>query len=598
MKKITLVYIPLLLLLVTTLDAITYKDRGLYGSLSYSYIEDIYYDERNTNAQDRIIQEYKLGYKGNIYSPKLLEYTLETTFRYDDITNQNAGYDSKSKIESQDYKVNANFIKSTKIPFYIYYNTTNRPTSFIYGNTVSKYTQELESKGIHGSVNFGLFTLNYQNTYSDDIFETDTSVDYRTRKYSELSVSKNQKNYNLKLTYSHLDQSTTSKIFNVASSTISELYDRANITYRWKISDSLRLNANMSYFDSKYLLSESISANAHLSWTPKTTNYSASISANTTSINQNVNDTNEFGDSIKKQDTITTSGMSQSFAYRITKNLNFSETLSYLNYESISSSGENTSINLGLSYALNINKSIRGSLSGNVSARDSKINVANSNDLNSTISDEQSTSYNLNAGISKQFESAESRLALTIRYSGTQSSQNRNNDNAMLNLSLTSKFWNALRNNFIVNYSVDNSNYTTNFSVSESTTSTVSRISASDSLNYNSRLGIKGNIVTSLGASYSKIDNNGNEITRIIPKLNLSLQYRFWQRLKYKLNLGVYKDLSYDFINYFTGTGISYEIGKTAFSMNYNYNMTGYEKSDKISSIEKSKLDVKIIRRF
>lgn len=594
-KKLSL-FLFLFLLLVSVLDAKSFRDRGLYGSLSLSYTEDIYAGTGSANLQEKVLQEYKLGYKGNIYSPNLLRYKLETIFRYDDTTNQNAGTNSQSKIDSQDYKISANFIQSTKIPFNIYYKTVDRPTSFIYGNTVSKYTQNLKSKGVSGSMDFGLFKLNYRSTYDDDIFETNTSVDYRIRKYSEVSLSRTEKNYNLILNYNHLNQSTTSEVINVSTKVIAEVYDRANLSYLWKISDSLKLNSNLSYYDSKYLLSESFAINTNLTWSPKA-NYSASVSANTTSTKQYTNNVNELGVNLKTQDTTISTGLNQNFSYRITDNLNFTEALSYLEYGGINNKGENTSVNFGLNYGINISDTSKANISGTISGRDTMLYAVSSIDENDTTSDEQSLAYSVQTGFSKQIESGDSRFRMTLRHSGSQSDLSVN-ANTIVNLNLTSKFWQMIDNNLVVTYSVDNSTYTNSDVLDENQDSEVSRISISDSLNYRGRLGIKGKTLTSLSASYSFIDNNGNKITRIIPKLNLAMNYRFWQRLMFKLSTGIYKDLTYSFLNYYVNTGVSYKIGKTAFSMNYTYNMTGFETGTEISNIEKSKFDVKIIRRF
>lgn len=596
MKKTMPIFLSLFLLLISTLDAMSYRDRGMYGSLSLSYAEDIYAGSGSINSQAKVLQEYKLGYKGNIYSPKLLEYNLETIFRYEDVTNQISGNNTQSKIDSQDYKVSASFIKSTKMPFNLYYKTVDRPTSFIYGNTVSKYTQKLESKGISGSIDFGIFRFNYRSTYDDDIFETNTSVDYRVRKYSELSASKNENNYKITLKYNHLDQSTTSEVVNVSSRVIAEMYDRANLSYLWNISESLKLNANMSYYDSKYLLSESFALNANLAWSPKD-NYSASISANSTSTKQYINDINEFGDNFQTQDTTTSLGMNQNFSFSITENLNFTESLSYLEYGSVNNSGENSSINFGLNYRMNISDTSKANISGNISGRDTSLYAINASDGNKTTSDEQSIAYSLQAGLSKQIESGDSRFRVTLRHSGSQSLLNVNK-NSMLNLNLTSSLWQIIHNNLAFTYSIDNSSYTNSNTLGENRNNEVSRISVSDSINYNTRLGIKGETLTAISATYSLIDNNGIKITRIVPKISLGINYRFWQRLMFKSSMGAYKDLSYDFLNYYTNTGINYKIGKTAFSMSYAYNMTGFESGTEMINIEKSKFDVKIIRRF
>ncbi len=596
MKKTIHISLLLILLLVSTLDAMSFRDRGVYGSLSLAYTEDIYAGVGSVNYQERVLQEYKLGYNGNIYSPNLLEYNLETIFRFDNVANENQGNDSQSKIDSQDYRVSASFFKSTIIPFRIYYKTVDRPTSFIYGNSVSKYTQNLESKGISGTIDFKIFRFNYSSTYDDDIFETSTSTDYRVRKASELSISRDETNYNLILKYNHLDQSTISEIVNVDTRVITEVYDRANLTYRWKISNSLKLNANMSYYDSKRLLSESFAFNANLSWTPKG-DYSAGVSANTTSTKQYITSIDPFDNYTKTRDTTTSSGVNQNFSYRITNNLNFTQSLSYLQYSSRNSDGENSSINLGLNYGFNLSDTAKASMSGTISARDTTIDIANVLDGNDTTSNEQSVAYSLQTAFSKQIETGDSYFRIMLRSSGSQSSINLNSNN-IFNLKLTSKFWRMINNSLELTYSVDSSSYTSTNALDDDRDTEVSRVSIGDSIKYGGRLGIKGNFSTSLSATYSLIDNNGNKITRTIPRIHLDANYRFWQRVMYKMSVGAYKDLSYDFLNYYARTGVDYTIGKTAFRMSYAYNMTGFESSTEILNIEKSKFDVKIIRRF
>ena len=86
---------------------------GFYGSVGLTYISNEY-SNKTKNAQKNFMQEYKLGYRGNIYSPKLVEYSVMGILRYEDIKSKINDVSGKTRVQSEDYKLDFNFLKNTK----------------------------------------------------------------------------------------------------------------------------------------------------------------------------------------------------------------------------------------------------------------------------------------------------------------------------------------------------------------------------------------------------------------------------------------------------------------------------------------------------
>jgi len=97
------------------------QEEGLSGLVQYTYQEDKNKDINAQSNKDSFIQEYRLRYQGNIYSPRLLMYNIGGSFiKEDSNINESGSGDTTTAVESTGYDIKLDFIQATKYPFTIF----------------------------------------------------------------------------------------------------------------------------------------------------------------------------------------------------------------------------------------------------------------------------------------------------------------------------------------------------------------------------------------------------------------------------------------------------------------------------------------------
>lgn len=580
MKRLIL----LILFIIPNLLATTYKDSGLYGSLALSYLSNGYNSARSKNSQNDFMQEYKMGYRGNIYSPKFLNYSLMGILRYEDINSKVNDGTSKTKVESQDYNANFNFIQGSKMPFRIYARKSDRPTSVVYSAGALKSLNNSEAMGVSGSINFNIFDFTYSVANTDTKYESILSSEDRNTKSYKSSIRKRDENYNFQLDYSNIndiyqreytDQNKTTTTVTNTKSTENNI----NLVYRWDISDELLFNTYSYYRDkvfsgSEYYSSATTSAAANLNWVPKT-KHTASLSLDAFNIEDTFNSTKSVS-------------VRQSYGYKITKNLNLSQ---QSGYNIVTSDGSSTqTMNLGstLSYRKDISKDTRMNLSAGANI------ISNTSDSNTSTDTNRYTYYG-RVGVGHNMGYINSRLNINMGYNGSRSTSGEMNERYNVDLSVMSILFSLIRNNLTTSYYKEKAKLMYDYTLLNRE---ITRMSVDDYISNTSRVGINGWITTKLGVSYSSIENGVIKTERLNPKGDLNFKYKLGPKLLFISDMHVDKDLIYDMTTYRSNNSLAFNSRKTKISLGYNYNKIVSGKNSDMASMDSYALQVRFERNF
>ncbi len=603
-----MVRIVLLVCVATTglLQAYNYRDKGAYGRIEFRYIDDYYKTDSSVTSQQDFIQEYQLGYMGNIYSPRLLDYTLEGLLRFENIDDKTQGVKSTTKIDSQDYKVNLAFIKQSSYPFTLYAQRTNRPYSTIYSQSISRYTQDLEKFGITGSMKFDLFTVNYGASKNKRVQEDIATLqDVDTTTY-RISARRAKENYHVQVSYQHLKRITDQTYANSRTSQINQTDDSADIRYGWNISDVLTLNSGLRYLKSDYYRTETTTADASLRWLPDNKKYNGMLSISASRSDQLAN-AYDIGDAQIYSNQVDMLNINQNFNYNVTPQLMLTENMSVYRFSSDASTGTIYSLRFGANYSKKLGKETRVQLSSSIDMRSSQNETTATEYSIYQSLDKESYRVNLGARVNRNLPSIRSTLNTGITYYGMRTSLDETRDRYSINGSLYTKLFGAFGNRIDVSY-MDDESLTYLSSTDGLYARSITRLEVGEYIDYTTRLGIRGRLSLKAGVRYSKIDNDGLVVSRTVPRADMNMNYRFWQRLIFTAGAHVDKDLTYNYINYAANANISYKIRKVAFSMGYQYYRTkvtdvvdaieGIESLVIIPERDRSRFEMKLSRRF
>ena len=571
--------ILLILFITPMLFAGTYKDSGLFGSIRLSYLSNEYNGARSNSSQNNFMQEYKLGYRGNIYSPKLLDYSLMGLLRYEDIDSKVNEQTSKTKVTSKDYKIDLNFLKESKIPFRLYAQKNDRPTSVVYALGAIRTLNNYESTGASGSINFNIFDFTYGAVNTDTKYESVSNTEDRNTKTYRSSIRKRDRNYNFQLDHTNINDSVQREYADGNKTTTDTAENNINLVYRWDINKDFLFNTYSYYREKEFIGTESYSstttsANANLKWDPKT-KHTASLSLDGFNIEDTFNSTK----------SVT---LRQRYAYKITKNLNFSQQSDYNIITSNLDSAQSMGLGSGLSYVKNVNKDTRVNLSANVNVR------SYTSDSNTSINSDRYTYY-ARAGVAHDIGSLNSRLNINIGYNGSNSTSGEMDKRYNADLSVITMLPSLIKNNFNAAYYQERATlrYTHLF-----TNRHINKINVDDYLSGSSKIGLNGSIAVRVGASYSNIENGTIKIERLSPKGNLNFKYRFGPKVLFTSNMNLDTDLIYDITTYRSNNSLAFNSRKTKISLGYNYNKIVSGDSSNLETRDSYTLQARFERSF
>ena len=601
-------------LISSELSAKKYYDRGFYGSLSFLYWDESV-ESSTEYSQSDFLQEYKLGYMGNVYSPKLLDYKLEGIIRFENLVNKSNRTETRTKTDSQDYKVNFSFIRGSNFPFTLYASRGKRPITRIDTTGTYSYLYKTDTRGINGSLKFKPFIVNYGasnsiNTSESTLYDQEikTDVYYATLKHGE-------DKYDYSIDYSHLTQkinndttsidinSTTITYYETRNNT-DQVNDSVDLRYRLNISDTLTFNTSANYYESEFtsIDSKSVGASANLQWRPND-KLTSSVTINGRRLENTTGDANTT-----RKSTFDTYSLYESLNYRIIPSINIFQSASDYIYENNTVRGDIKNFRIGAShnYRTSISNETTFSLYStvymqNVTTSSTLVDTNETNNSEEVYDSINRYNVNIKANLMDQMPAINSNLRLRVDLYNMQTSTEEAVSRYSSDLQFLTKFFYIFRNNITLGAS---QNETTRVRLATATseesveTTKTSTINASETLSFITRLGIEGRLSFLVGVKYSSINYGNVTIDRTQPMADIKLNYRLGRNLVYFASLHVDKDLIYDYTNYIGITKLTYKIGRTSFLASYRYNKTEVGANSDRRNYQRSRLDLKLVRVF
>jgi len=543
---------------IMNLFASEQSTRGLYGSVEYGYTQEQLTDISNKTTQSGLSQNYTLGKRGSVYSPKLLSYLLQGSFFTNDTEGSSNGVAKESSLKSVNYRLNTNFIQVTKFPFSIYGEKTSTPYASVQSTSTISYNQLTDSYGINGAADLPYFKFRYSaiasNMKRDEISATET----RDEKSYMADIYKDFDNGRLSATYNgstrgYSRDSTdflTKNEFNNQSNSI-------KVNGLWKAGKTLSIGSYVTYLNTSTASADmnSLTGNLNVAWNP-TVNYAASMNVAASTL--------KAGES--GVDTLMVSGSS---SYRVTPELSTTQNISINRVSSDYTENTMELVTVGANYVKSLENDLVLSSNVNFMVKGEQNNAAS--DVNSTVVDKDAYSYTLGGGLSKRFESIGSTLSSNMSYYNSTSSLNEEENRINVNLLLSSMLWMNLTNSLSVYYLKEHGTYFAGqnfgFLVRDAQVRTVdNQLNYWQTVGYNGRLSIGGGVTYSVSQS-----GESDTITRIFPHLNGSFSYSFFNAVQFTSSAMVSQDSVSDLTNYSVNIGLNYRIRAILMSLGEHY---------------------------
>ena len=575
--------------LITELSAKDYPDRGFYGSLGFLYSEDEYIYTSRQNVEEKFLQEFKLGYSGNIYSPKLLEYVVEGTLRYEDRDMKSNYLSSKEKSEGVDYKSKFDFIKNTKIPFSIYANKSERPVSTVYSVYTENYINETRSEGVSGSVDLNPFKITYGASNMKNIVETSGGLEDSQIKNYTASLNYKDKTKDAEARYTHYIEDNQNYYSNDAIVNLNRVKDTVTLSYDWRGIEDLMVNTGASYEKDGYFESETVDADLNLYWRPKGEKYDAMFSV--------------FGSQIETAPTTNSQkytfdsiNISQAINYRLSEDIMLSENAMYYMYDATTVSGESYYINLygTHNYHRTVFQDVPFTLTTRLTAQKNESTSKSTADVTSSSTSVDRYSINFMPRAKKEYSSINSTLNFDGAYYYLIASNKEQEQRYNVRFSFLSRVWSIVNNNVTAEYfKTDRINVSSD---GEKTKSNYSTTRLMEMLDFYFNLGIRGRMRFKVGAEYVNTKNNDQSRNSVNPRAEMNMNYRLFRNWLFDASVRVSE--MYNTLEHAGVANLSFKAGKTTFLMGYQYNKSEVDSVAGGLSSERSIFKVQLTRAF
>lgn len=589
MKFFLLFFIFLILLTKPALFAKTYRDNGFSGDLSFLYEEQTSTIDSTETTVQNFMQALNLKYMGNIYNPKLLNYTIATSVKYNKVDSESGSIHSASKSDSYDYNANLNFIQATRFPFSISANKITSPISTISPDEKIYYTNESESKTFNGSVNLRSFMLSYAASTSSDLSDDGNSLKTRESDLYNATLDYINKSHRTKISYNRSKINNKINYYFLGDDT-EIMQDTLQITLQdtWDVSKTFKYASSASYVNENIASNTIANAGVNLTWEP-TRIYNTSISANI-SRSEYKQDINSSIVSVTDSYTVNNNHI-----YKILPNLVITGNALFSASSSLGLETEITSLYLDSRYKYKkiFFKDVNFNMDLGLEFQKNDYKTVNTLENNTTIVTEELSRFYTNANISKNkdLKSIDSRLIMYGRYFYSTDSAKSTDQEYNIKLTLNTKLFTIFENSIIANYEQrDQSRKSTKESNAASVSSTT--MSIDESLYVLFRLGFRGDV--SFGVSANYLDTGTT--TSFSQSANSRLKYRLSRRTQYMAHLRANK--SETSISYTGTTSLVFLAGLTSFSIGYKYSGNELTVGEKKRNDVRSIFNARLTRRF
>lgn len=542
--------------------------RGLYGNVEYSFIQDNIADVNNRASQSTFTQKYTLGQRGFIYSPNLLRYLLQGSFLVNDSSNDTSGVSMQTTTKNSNYRVNTDFIPSTKYPFSLYGEKSTTPYSSIQSSSSLSYNETSDRYGLNGSADLSYFNLRYGVGVTS--LQRDGSFDSETRHNNDYTVSISQ-NYNhgmLSATYSDTsrDYLRNEKSMGLTQQWNDRNHD-ASINGTWNVDKTLSVASMLNYRDNSYIDMKNFTASSNINWRPND-KYNGGL-------NLSINKMDA------KTSSITNAMIGGNSTYKVTPEFSTTQNISLYRMDGDTTSQTMGTAMLGGNYIKSFENNLVVNTGVSVFTKSEKNSV--SSDLNTTLPDRDSYSYTISSGASKMIDSIKTRISANMSYYNSISTLDEKSKRFNATLMATATLSDEFNYRFSSYYVKDQNQYFNTFdnNISQENSEI---LTLDNSLSYVQDVGFRGKLTIGGGVMYT-VTKSAKEVTvsRIAPHAESSFSYRFFQAMFFTSMLSASQDSVSDLTNYSATMGLNTMIRLITISLGARYTMqtggTLYERS-------------------
>jgi hypothetical protein len=478
------------------------QQEGPSGLLQYTFQKDESKGMDAESEKSSFIQEYKLRYLGDVYSPDLFTYDLSGSFIKEDYKlDESRIGETTGNAKSHDYNLKLDFIQGTKYPFTIYKEKFDQTSWTIQPEQIFLTRQSTERYGLLGNDRLGAGTSLRYDFHVDDT-ETDGQLQQTDQLNKGLLFGIDSRKGEEYINSSYSYQENLEKVTNKY-----EAINEAKVSYGLKPGKDTRFNMDTSYFDNSYYEFTDTDATMNFNYTPSP-DFNSNISL--------------WADRIKQKDeTGDFATLSENTTYRIGPFVTTNQGLTLYKSEGAFSNNSTESLALGLAFAKPLPDGIT------VSADTSASGAAEQSDK---IQSKDSVSYSLGGRVSKLFNTINSEIdggASSYSYS---SSLGGKTTRYGYNAAFINRFIQGLTFQSLLNFSEEN-----NIGDEINGTSTViktKRLVSDNSLAYVAQLGGRGSLDAKAGKIFEsgttpRTANYVSSTLRYVPMMNLSLNAGF-----------------------------------------------------------------------
>lgn len=525
--------------------------RNLYGNVEFGYIKDTNVNRSYSLDQTTYTQKYSLGTRGSIYSPNFVSYVLQGAFLVQNIEGTASGEPSSSSRQTQNYRASADFLRITKFPFSVYAEKDSNPYSSLQAGMPLSYDEVNNRVGVAGSVSLPYFDLQYTADKTD--LQRNETYANETRQGSSYAFSLSKAYEQLKFSASYMDRLQDYSRVDKNATVLQNWSDHARLLRAnavWSPDKTLSVNSNVTYNESSYVDLKSMIGNVNTSWSPSERfRLGGDASAST------------MQSSGVRSDTVM---LSQNASYRMTPDVTAMQTASLYRI-----TGDNTNTTVafataGSRYATKLDNNVSVNAGIDVGVRNERYNEGN--DANATMPDKSVYNYTLSAGATKRIEALRANASASAAYYGSVSTADETSGRLSLNANYMMQVGDNTHFSMAGYYLRDENSY---YSVGEGLrTMQTDQMTINSTLRYSNQLGYNGSYSLGAGVIYSSTQLDANpRFNRVLPMVDGSLSYRFFDALHMNSSLSASQDTVSDLTNYSAYFGLNYRLRKLTMSL-------------------------------
>lgn len=573
----------------------------LHGDIGVEYTKDSSKSSTETNI-NKLTQVLNLNYQDFIYDTRLIDYYFRLKFSEHDEKRTEDEKNSSSTFGTTEYDMRFNLFKLSDLPISLQAKQTEKPTTIINEDSIVETTFNKNEYSVDGKVNTNFVNVDYnvaltENNSSTELgkknletslyrlgfsreldHESRVSLNFsmnnslsklfygdfleEQRDKNSITTSYNDPNLYLYLSYTQRDEQDKDN-----SSINNYTIDHYSTSINYKISDTLKTSNAFDFEENTRDNATTNTAKVNFRWKP-VKNYDASMTFNSDEHNIENQDYNNYSFDVLSN-------------YRITPNLSNSQSASFLDVITPSSTHKSFLLSTVTNYKKQLTPKLRWHLNNTLSS------ITNKNTSlleNTTIEDDQSFVFDLTTGLLRNlgFWNASNGYDLNLGHTFTDD----NTDTTKIRLS---SFFNSMPSTNM-EYNVDAD--VTNEKRNQDTTRT---INVKNYLRYIYNFDVRGRLNVDSALNYKIIQTEDSSESSLDPSVTMNFNYQLWRTLNFKSMYSVMSDQLNKTISHTLNTGLHYKFREL--EVNFTTSMISQSKKED-DDFDSQTLFLSIKRKF